>query len=51
VDALSERLRRGDPAIVARVHESAVLLDPRTISDVEVEFLVRGVIAAMRALA
>ena len=47
--ALSERLRRGDPAIVARVHEGAVLLDPRTMSDVEVEFLVRGVQAALRA--
>jgi L-seryl-tRNA(Ser) seleniumtransferase len=49
-DALRERLRRGDPAIVARVHERAVLLDPRTISDVEVRFLVRGTIAALRAL-
>ena len=43
------RLRRGDPAIVARVHENAVLLDPRTLSDVEVEFVVRGVQAALRA--
>ena len=47
--ALCERLRRGDPAIVARVHEDAVLLDPRTMSDVEVEFVVRGVQAALRA--
>jgi L-seryl-tRNA(Ser) seleniumtransferase len=50
-DALSERLRRGDPAIVARVHDGDVLLDPRTVADVEVEFLVRGVTAALRALA
>ena len=42
---------RRDPAIVARVHDGAVLLDPRTIADVEVEFVVRGVCAALRALA
>jgi len=47
--ALCGQLRRGDPAIVARVHEDAVLLDPRTLSDVEVEFVVRGVQAALRA--
>ena len=50
-DALAAQLRGGDPAIVARVHEGAVLLDPRTIADVEVEFVVRGVCAALRALA
>jgi L-seryl-tRNA(Ser) seleniumtransferase len=50
-DALAARLRRGDPAIVARVHDGAVLLDPRTISDVEIEFVVRGVCDALRALA
>jgi len=49
-DALRERLRAGDPAIVARVHEGAVLLDPRTISEVEMRFLVRATIAALRAL-
>ncbi len=47
--ALNGRLRRGDPAIVARVHENAVLLDPRTLSEVEVGFVVRGVQAALRA--
>jgi L-seryl-tRNA(Ser) seleniumtransferase len=49
--ALSERLRAGDPAIVARVHEGAVLLDPRTMADLELDFVVRGVGAALRALA
>ena len=49
--ALAERLRQGDPAIVGRVHEGVVLLDPRTVSDVEVDFLVRGVREALRALA
>jgi hypothetical protein len=33
------------------VHDGAVLLDPRTISDVEIEFVVRGVCDALRALA
>jgi L-seryl-tRNA(Ser) seleniumtransferase len=47
--ALCGQLRRGDPAIVARIHADAVLLDPRTLSDVEVEFVVRGVQAALRA--
>jgi hypothetical protein len=32
------------------VHDGAVLLDPRTISEVEVGFLVRGTIAALCAL-
>jgi len=50
-DALAARLRRGDPAIVTRVQDGAVLLDPRTIADVELEFVVRGVCAALRALA
>jgi L-seryl-tRNA(Ser) seleniumtransferase len=49
--ALCDRLRRGDPAIIARVHDDAVLLDPRTLADVEVDFVVRGVCAALRALA
>jgi L-seryl-tRNA(Ser) seleniumtransferase len=47
--ALCGRLRRGDPAIIARVHEDMVLLDPRTLSDVEADFVVRGARAALRA--
>jgi L-seryl-tRNA(Ser) seleniumtransferase len=43
VDALSARLRLGDPPIVARVRDDALLLDPRTISEVELDFVVRGV--------
>ena len=50
-DELCTRLRPGDPPIVARVHDDAVLLDPRTIAEVEVEFVVRGVQAALRASA
>ena len=47
-DALHARLRLGDPPVVARVREGAVLLDPRTISDVEVDFVVKALGAALR---
>jgi L-seryl-tRNA(Ser) seleniumtransferase len=43
VDDLCARLRLGDPPIVARVRDDAVLLDPRTISEVELDFVVKGV--------
>jgi L-seryl-tRNA(Ser) seleniumtransferase len=48
-DALHTRLRLGDPPVVARVRDGAVLLDPRTISDVEVDFVVNALAAALRA--
>ena len=48
VERLSARLRTGDPPIVARVRDDAVLLDPRTISEVEVDFVVKGVSEALR---
>jgi L-seryl-tRNA(Ser) seleniumtransferase len=44
---LHARLRAGDPPIVARVRDGAVVLDPRTIAEVEVDFVVRGVLAAL----
>ena len=47
-DALHARLRLGDPPVVARVREGAVLLDPRTISDVEVDFVVKALGAVLR---
>jgi L-seryl-tRNA(Ser) seleniumtransferase len=37
---LAADLRTGDPAILARVHEDAVLLDLRTLDDEEVERVV-----------
>ena len=46
-DELHARMRAGDPPIVARVRDEAVLLDPRTIAEVEIDFVVRGVIAAL----
>ncbi len=48
-EALHARLRRGNPPVVARVREQAVVLDPRTISEVEVDFVVRAVAEALRA--
>ena len=47
-DALHTRLRRGEPPIVARIREDAVLLDPRTISEVEIDFVVKAVAEALR---
>jgi L-seryl-tRNA(Ser) seleniumtransferase len=35
VDSLADDLRRGDPAILARVHEDGLLLDVRTLADGE----------------
>jgi L-seryl-tRNA(Ser) seleniumtransferase len=46
-DELHARMRAADPPVVARVREGAVLLDPRTIAEVEVEFAVRAVLAAL----
>ena len=49
--ALAEQLRLGEPAVIGRVQDDAVLLDPRTVSDVEVDFLVRAARTALHALA
>ncbi len=35
--ALARALRSSDPPVIARIHEGRVLLDPRTLSDGEVE--------------
>lgn len=48
-DALHTQLRRGEPPVVARIREDAVLLDPRTISEVEVDFAVKAVAEALRS--
>jgi L-seryl-tRNA(Ser) seleniumtransferase len=44
-DALAAALRRGDPPVVARIHDGRVLLDPRTLTDEEA----RTVAVAVRA--
>jgi L-seryl-tRNA(Ser) seleniumtransferase len=46
-DDLAAALRRGDPAVVARVQDGALLLDVRTLADAEVE----EVAAALRRVA
>jgi L-seryl-tRNA(Ser) seleniumtransferase len=49
VDALAARLRAGEPAVVGRIWEGRLLLDPRTLSDEEAEAAaaaVAGVLAA-----
>ncbi len=45
--ALLERLRRGDPPVVARVEDGEVVLDMRTIAPAEVEEVVRRVSSAL----
>lgn len=45
-DALAERLRRGDPPIIARVENGRVLLDLRTVSPEQDERLAMGVLQA-----
>ncbi len=47
-EALARALRHGDPPVIARVHDGRVLLDPRTLSDDEVEPVAAS---ARRALA
>ncbi len=48
VNELEERLRNGDPSIVARIRGDSLILDPRTISAGEVEAAVKAVRAALR---
>jgi L-seryl-tRNA(Ser) seleniumtransferase len=45
-DALAAALRAGDPPLVGRIQDGAVLLDPRTLSDEEAEVAARVVRAA-----
>jgi L-seryl-tRNA(Ser) seleniumtransferase len=47
--ALAQALRRGDPPVVARIHEDAVLLDPRTLSEQEVDAVAQATRAALAA--
>jgi L-seryl-tRNA(Ser) seleniumtransferase len=44
-EALALALRRAEPAVIARIHEGRVMLDPRTLTDAEA----REVAAAIRA--
>ncbi|MEA2194996.1 MAG: L-seryl-tRNA(Ser) seleniumtransferase [Solirubrobacteraceae bacterium] len=42
-DALAADLRAGDPAVVGRIHDGRLLLDPRTLTDDEAREVARAV--------
>ena len=46
-DGLAARLRAGVPAVVARVHDGGLLLDPRTLDDADAEAVVAAIVAAL----
>ena len=46
-EPLARTLRRGDPPVIARIHDGRVLLDPRTLTDDEVPLVVRAVRGAL----
>ena len=46
-DALAAALRAGDPAVVGRIHDGRLLLDPRTLTDDEAREVARAVHAAV----
>jgi L-seryl-tRNA(Ser) seleniumtransferase len=46
--AVAAALRDGEPPVVARIHDGRVLLDPRTVSDEDVEALVAAAAGALR---
>ncbi len=46
-DALAARLRRGDPAVIARIEDGALVLDPRAVEPAEDEALLRALRAAL----
>ena len=47
VNKLEERLRHGNPPIIARIKEDALIIDARTVMGGEVEVLVKGITAAI----
>jgi L-seryl-tRNA(Ser) seleniumtransferase len=44
---IARALRRGDPPVIGRIHDGRVLLDPRTLSDSEVEAAAAAARAAL----
>ncbi|MFZ5908276.1 MAG: L-seryl-tRNA(Sec) selenium transferase [Nitrospirota bacterium] len=47
VNELEERLRKGNPAIIARIKDDALILDARTIMQKDFEHLVQGIKTAL----
>jgi L-seryl-tRNA(Ser) seleniumtransferase len=48
VDELEERLRKGNPPIIARIKEDALFIDAKTVRNSDVDNLVRGIKTAFR---
>ncbi|HEY6462031.1 MAG TPA: hypothetical protein VIY73_17815, partial [Polyangiaceae bacterium] len=46
-DGLARAIRHADPPVIARIHDGRVLLDPRTLTDADVEPLAGAVRTAL----
>jgi len=49
VDALQRSIRAHDPPVIARLHDDALILDPRTMTDAEAGSAAAAVVAALRS--
>jgi L-seryl-tRNA(Ser) seleniumtransferase len=47
-DQVASRLRAWDPPVIARIHDGRVVLDPRTLSDAELETVIEAASSALR---
>ena len=47
VNELEERLRAGTPPIISRIREDSLIIDARTVREVDLEDLVKGIRAAL----
>jgi L-seryl-tRNA(Ser) seleniumtransferase len=47
VNELEERLRKGNPPIIARIKEDSLIIDARTVRDKDLEGLVKGIKSAL----
>jgi L-seryl-tRNA(Ser) seleniumtransferase len=50
-ETIMRALRDGDPPLIARIHDGQVLLDPRTLTDAQVEAAAAAAGRALRAIA
>ena len=47
VNTLEERLRQGNPPIIARIKNDALIIDARTVRNSEIDVLVKGILTAL----
>ena len=47
-DQVAARLRAWEPPVIARIHDGRVVLDPRTLSDAELETVIEAARSALR---